>query len=96
MDVDPSHLYRDTILYSFHILIFSFRQPHYLVHKTPIIPMRSLIFTTLQPILFAHILSTGLSPSIRIPLFNTCLAATYSANLAIITFLSLPTTCKWS
>lgn len=41
-----------------------------------------------------HILSTGLNPSTFIPLYKTCLAATYSANLAIKTFFSLPTTCK--
>lgn len=58
----------------------------------------TLIPTTFSLILShpIYILSTGLNPNTFIPLFNTCLAATYSANRAIMTFRSLPTTCRWS
>jgi hypothetical protein len=49
-----------------------------------------------QPFIFlVYILSTGLNPNTRMPLLNTCRAATYSASRASMTPRSLvPTTCK--
>jgi hypothetical protein len=68
------------------------------LHTSSSIPLFVLtpVVTHFSPHSTLYILSTGLNPNSLIPLFSTCLAATYSANRAAITSLSLPTTIKFS
>lgn len=82
------HRFELEILFWYLYTITFPHQSSILNHMTPF-PQSYLFF-----IIAFYILSTGLNPKTRIPLFSTCLAATYSANRAIITFRSLPTTCR--